>query len=272
MDYLVDKRPTLVSGTPSAAFYLARHLREQGATGPLAPFARVGGEQLFSFQREHIDSYLCARAINSYGTTETGALAGECPAGSMHVYADHVHLEIFRDDAPAQPGEFGDIVVTTLYNTTMPLIRYRVGDRGRLSPDKCDCGLPYPVLTDLQARSDDRLVLPDGSHRHSSVLVEQLRKVFDDANGDWVRQLQFRQNNSVAWEAWVEGPESLVTQSSNNAKTAAIENLITGIVQQTVGSECNVTVHFVSQLPLEHGKFRYYRAARSTRRAAQAAP
>ena len=145
----------------------------------------------------------------------------------MHVYADHVHLEIF---------------------------------------------LPYPVLTDLQARSDDRLVVPDGSHRHSSVLVEQLRKVFDDANGDWVRQLQFRQNNSVAWEAWVEGPESLVTQSSNNAKTAAIENLITGIVQQTVGSECTVTVHFVSQLPREHGKFRYFRAARSTRRAAQAAP
>ena len=38
-------------------------------------------------------------------------------------------------------------------------------------------------------------------------------------------------------------------------------DIVTGIIQQNVGSECNVTVHFVSQLPRENGKFRYFRAA-----------
>ena len=272
MDYLVDKRPMLVAGTPSAVFYLARRLQERGFTAPLAPFARVGGEQLFSFQRKHIESYLCGRAIDSYGTTETGALAGECPAGSMHVYAGHVHLEIFRDDAPAPPGEFGDIVVTTLNNLAMPLIRYKVGDRGRLSLDKCSCGLPYPVLTELQARSGDNLVMADGSLRHSSVLVEQLQAVFDDTRDDFVRQLQFGQNNPDSWEVWVEGSESIVAKRGNSADTADIENTITGILHRTVGAKCNVAIHFVSQMPREHGKFRYFLAARSTRRAAQAAP
>ena len=272
MDYLIAKRPTLVAGTPSALFYLARRLREEGVTAPLAPFARVGGEQLYSFQREHIESYLCSRAIDSYGTTETGAVAGECPVGSMHVYSDHVHLEIFRDDAPAHPGEFGDIVVTSLYNLAMPLIRYRVGDRGRLSPEGCACGLPYPVLTDLQARSKDCFVLANGSVQHSSALIEQLRELFKQRCGDNVRQLQLRQNDSFTWEAWVEGSDLAVTNSSNNANCAEIQTVVTNIIQHAAGSECEVIIHFVNELPREHGKFRYFRAARSTRSLEQAAP
>jgi phenylacetate-CoA ligase len=257
MEYLVAKRPTLVAGTPSALFYLARRLREEGVTAPLAPFARVGGEQLYSFQREYIESYLCHRAIDSYGTTETGAVAGECPAGSMHTYSDHIHLEIFKNDAPAHPGEFGDIVVTSLYNWAMPLIRYRVSDRGRLSPEGCACGLPYPVLTDLQARSNDCYVLADGSTQHNSTLVEQLGRVFDGTLGDFVRQFQLRQNDPVNWEAWVEGSNSLISNSSINENCAEIRSVFTNIIQRAAGSECKVLVHFVNQLPREHGKFRY---------------
>jgi phenylacetate-CoA ligase len=261
MDYLVAKRPTLVAGTPSALFYLARRLRQEGVTVPLAPFARVGGEQLYSFQREHIASYLCNRAIDSYGTTETGAVAGECPLGSMHVYSDHIHLEIFKNGTPAHPGEFGDIVVTSLYNEAMPLIRYKVGDRGRLSPEGCTCGLPYPVLTDLQARSNDCFVLANGNTQHSSTLVEQLRRVFDETHGSFVRQIQLRQNNPVTWEAWVEGSDSIISNSSDNESCTEVRRVVTKIIQHAAGSECKVLVHFVSRLPREHGKFRYFTAA-----------
>jgi len=272
MDYLVNKRPTLVAGTPSALFYLARRLHEEGVSAPLAPFARVGGEQLYSFQRDQIESCLCARAINSYGTTETGALAGECPAGSMHVYAEHIHMEIFRGDAPALPGEFGDVVVTSLYNLAMPLIRYRVGDKGRLSRDPCTCGLPYPVLTDLQARADDIFVMSDGSREHSSVLVERLGKIFESEHGDLVRQFQLQQKNGIDWEALVQVPESVVDQPHYGPGRAAIQDVVTRIIRQAAGPECDVAVGFVAQLPRKDGKFRYYRTARSDRSAAHAAP
>jgi phenylacetate-CoA ligase len=270
--YLENKRPMLVAGTPSALFYLTRRLREQGSTGPLAPFARVGGEQLCSFQRAEIQSILASRVIDSYGATETGALAGECPAGSMHVFADHIHLEIFCGDAPAPSGEIGDVVVTSLYNSTMPLVRYRVGDRARLSPEGCVCGLPYPVIADLQARSDDVFTLSDGSQKHSSALVGQLGKVFDGVHGNRVRQLQVRQNDRTNWEAWIEGTESNSAEKNTGADCVEIQKDITRLIREAAGSGCDVRVHFVELLPREAGKFRYFRPARSARSAAQAAP
>ena len=72
--------------------------------------------------------------FESYGSTEMGPIAHECPHGSRHIMADHVRLEIFNGDSPAAPGEFGDIVVTSLFNRAMPLVRCRIGDRRRILP------------------------------------------------------------------------------------------------------------------------------------------
>src|SRR5690606_22564126 len=154
--------------------------------------------------RSEIQDRLAERVIDSYGSTEAGALAGECPAGSLHVYAEHVHLEIVQGDTPVAPGEFGDIVATPLGNLAMPLIRYRVGDRGRLSPEPCRCGLPHPVLLDLQARLGDTIVAADGSVHHASVLVEALEPFFAAPISAGVRQLRFDPIDRLTWEVRIE--------------------------------------------------------------------
>jgi phenylacetate-CoA ligase len=120
LDYLRHNQPMLVEGSPSALFYLARRFREKGVRHPLVPFARIGGEQLYGLQRTAIESCIAETVVNSYASTETGALAYSCREGALHVCADHVHLEIFKGDTPAEIGEFGDIVATTLRNTAMP--------------------------------------------------------------------------------------------------------------------------------------------------------
>jgi phenylacetate-CoA ligase len=260
--YLVKHRPVLVTGPPSTLFSLARHLREQGFTKPLAQFARVGGEQLFQFQRNEIESFLCERVINSYGSTETGALAGECPAGSLHVYADHVHLEIFNGDSPAAPGETGEIVVTTLRNEAMPLVRYRVGDRGQLSQEACRCGLPHPVLADLQARSADMFRTTDGSLRHASELAARLDAFFADPVADGVRQVQFQQQDTLAWEVRMAVADGFLATESGQCSRSAAEERLAELVRRTVGAGCHVTVNVADDMPRGRGKFRYFRLAK----------
>ena len=259
--YLRDERPPLVSGPPSALFYLARHMRERGMARPLASFARVGGEQLFPFQRTEIERVVARRVINSYGCTEIGALAGECPAGSMHVYADHVHLEIFRDDAPVPVGEFGDIVATALHNPAMPLVRYRVGDCGRLSTKKCPCGRPHPVLLELQSRGSDVLDAKDGTTRHGAQLAESLGRVFADAGGERVRQAQFVQLDRRRWQVLVEPAGSSPAAAADDPDFAAIANHIAELLRDVLGSDAVVETRFVAAIPRENGKFRYYRLA-----------
>ena len=258
--YLIDKRPVLVTGPASIMFSLARDLRERGVTEPLAEFARVGGEQLFRFQRNEIESFLCGRVINSYGSTETGALAGECPAGSLHVYADHVHLEIFDGDSPAAHGEIGEIVVTSLRNTAMPLVRYPVGDRGRLSRDACPCGLPHPVLENLQARSGDMVCAADGSAHHASELAERLDVFFADPVADGVRQVRFRQQDTLTWEVWMDVADGFLAAKS--CARQAVERRLAGLVRETLGAACDVTVHIADEMPRGQGKFRYFSLAK----------
>jgi len=264
ISYLRDARPALVMGSPSALFYLARCMRERGCTGPLAPFARVGGEQLFPFQRVEIEQFLAARAVDSYGCTEIGALAGECPAGSMHIYADHVHIEIFAGDAPVPPGEFGDVVLTAMANPAMPLVRYRVGDQARLSPDRCSCGLPHPVLLDLRPRSDDRFAAIDGRLRHGAELVEKLDGFFADAISTGVRQVQFEQEGPRSWRVAVALAEQAHATANSNETRPEMEQFFTRLVREKFGADCDVGLQIVTSIPTERGKFRYYRTGPRT--------
>ena len=128
--YLQTARPTYVSGYVSAVAELARHAKLVAARGArsLVPFVKVFGEMLHDFEREEIERGLGARVIETYGCSETGTVGYECPAGSLHVFAEHVEVEILRDGMRVETGEAGDIVLTCTTNRVMPLIRYRVGD------------------------------------------------------------------------------------------------------------------------------------------------
>lgn len=250
--FLLDERPQLVTGPPSALFYLARRLKEHGVEAPPAKFARVGGEQLFPFQRAAIERYVGARAIDSYGCTEIGAVAGECPAGSMHIYADYLHLEVLDGDRPVAPGSFGDIVISGLHNTAMPLVRYRVGDRGRLLPKRCVCGLPQPVLADLQARASDQFEAADGSKRHVSSLLNLLTGLFASPTGDVVRDLQFCEAGRGSWRVLVE-----LAPSAGRRVPDAVREHIEGILREAYGGECSVGVELVDRIARRAGKLRY---------------
>jgi len=72
-------------------------------------------------------------------------------------------VEIVDENGPVSPGEYGEIVVTDLLNRVFPLIRYRVGDRGKLLPGPCACGLPYPLMDYVRGRTTDLIITKTGN-------------------------------------------------------------------------------------------------------------
>jgi phenylacetate-CoA ligase len=74
-----------------------------------------------------------------------------------------VVVEVLREDGtPCQPGEVGRVVVTSLHNFAMPLIRYEILDYAELGAP-CPCGRSLPVLKRILGRTRNLLTLPDGS-------------------------------------------------------------------------------------------------------------
>jgi phenylacetate-CoA ligase len=105
-------------------------------------------------------------------------VAHECPAGSMHITADRIILEIVDDLGRPQPaGSAGEIVVTHLDTSEMPFIRYRTGDVGVLAGHDCSCGRKLPVLARVDGRKSDFIVAPDGRTMHGLSLIYIIREI-----------------------------------------------------------------------------------------------
>lgn len=101
--------------------------------------------------------------FNVYAATETGGIAAECDQHKgMHLFEDLVIPEVVDNDyRPVPAGKSGDrLLVTVLSSRTLPLIRYEMTDRVRLSTRSCPCGRPFPLLETVEGRTDDILELP----------------------------------------------------------------------------------------------------------------
>jgi len=194
--------------------------------------------------------------VEFYGCTEVGPIAAQCPAGSMHIMTDNVHVEICRDEQPLRCGDFGDIVVTSLSNRAMPVVRCKIGDSGRISPDPCGCGRPYPVLADLVGRAADLFITADGRRIHGSVLGRGLRTLLADSPLGGIGQLLFQQDDTLHWKVLVE---------SGTGFDTSLATKLTELVREIFGRQCEVQIERVPVVPREaSGKFRYYRPANAT--------
>ena len=105
-----------------------------------------------------------------YSGREVGYLALQCPQHDhYHVMSEGNFLEVLGDDGrPCQPGETGRVVVTTLHNYVMPLIRYEIGDFAEVG-EPCPCGRGLPVLTRILGRQQNMLTLPTGESRWTQI-------------------------------------------------------------------------------------------------------
>lgn len=98
----------------------------------------VAGEPLSESKRAALSRRFGGKQIIvDYGSTETGSLAGECEFGNLHVWGDRIHCEVC-DENGCPTSEEGALIVTPLFRRAMPLVRYNMEDRVRLSHD-CAC-------------------------------------------------------------------------------------------------------------------------------------
>lgn len=150
-------------GYSAALHLLARSILALGIRVPLRVVV-TNAEPLFPQQRDAIGEAFRCPVHATYGMAEAVVAASECEHGAMHLWPDAGILEVLAEGEPAPPGSSGDLVCTGLLNPDMPLIRYAVGDRGRLSAaaEPCACGRTLPRLEAIEGRANDSLVARDG--------------------------------------------------------------------------------------------------------------
>jgi putative adenylate-forming enzyme len=143
-------QPNVLIGPPSLLSFLAN----SAAHGDLRiqPTRLISvAEVLEPHDREQVSAAFGAPVEQIYQCTE-GLLAVSCAAGSLHLQEDVVAIQL--EPLPGDPARVMPIV-TDLWRTTQPIIRYRLNDVLQIEPRPCTCGSDFRVLRAIEGRSDD---------------------------------------------------------------------------------------------------------------------
>ena len=152
-------RPVLLQGYASILTALARYISDRRLAMPASLRGVYStAEVLDATQRQSIADAFACPVFNQYGSREIPNIACECRHGNMHIFTDMVWLESLD----------GQLVVTSLTNRLMPMIRYAIGDSGLLKEGNCACGSPFPMMQMDMCRQNDLILGPDGRRIHPS--------------------------------------------------------------------------------------------------------
>lgn len=173
---LNDFQVTTMFTFPSLVRELAIRIQETNQSRPCS-LRKIftGGEPWSEALRKLVKNILGVEVFDIYGSSEAGLIGFECSHHTgLHVTAQHNVIEIIdpKTGMECKPGEYGEIVVTSLWRRGIPLIRYRTGDLSAWSKVTCPCGLLYPIISRVRGRIDDLVFF--GSTKIDPVSIENL--------------------------------------------------------------------------------------------------
>jgi len=162
-----DFGSTALCCTPSYALHLAECIEKSENVNIEDMKLRVGffgAEPWTDGMRKELEEKLHIKAIDIYGLTEMSGpgVGGECECqNGTHLWEDMFFPEIINPDTlePVAPGEFGELVFTSLTKEAMPILRYRTRDLTRLIYEPCKCGRTAVRMDRILGRSDDMLII-----------------------------------------------------------------------------------------------------------------
>jgi phenylacetate-CoA ligase len=164
-----DWSPQFLDLDPVHGARFALYCEQHGIKFPSLKFILCSYEFVSGVHKKILARVFGVPILNLYGSTETGHLLMENEAGEMKPSLETAFLEMVDADARG----IGDLVVTTLTNDYMPLLRYRIGDLAERHVG------PYGNHFTVHGRARDALAARDGRR----VTTAQVDECFAEING-----------------------------------------------------------------------------------------
>ena len=230
---IAEWSPQFLDVDPVQGAWFALYCERQGIKFPSLKFILCSYEFVSVMHRKILARVFGVPVFNLYGSTETGHLLMENERGEMKPSYETAFLEISEPDAAG----IGDLVVTTLSNDYMPLLRYRIGD---LAEKRV---LPYGNAFTVHGRARDALLAAEGSR----VTTWQVDECFAAVDG--IAHYELRQSESG----------DCVLRFIPDAQPPAEENLrgLTSRLGDLLKSRTEIKAEAMTTLvPAASGKFR----------------
>lgn len=165
INFIKKFKPEYIHGFPSAIFIIAKYLLNNNVNITNIKGIMTSSEKLFDRHREIIKEAFKCDIIDVCGTSDGGEHFSECSMHSgYHIgLEDSIH-EFIDENYSVVKEKTSRVVVTDLWNTSMPFIRYETGDMAIIKENSCSCGRNLPLISNVQGRVSDLVELNDGSY------------------------------------------------------------------------------------------------------------
>ena len=253
LQFLTDMQSTCLCSTASMALLLAEQIQKHDLKDKISLRRLIfGAEPHTPKMRRQIEDILGLEdSFDIPGMTEVyGPGTGlECSAHQgMHYWADKFILEVLDPETlkPVNPGEIGEMVVTTLCKEAAPLIRYRTRDLTRIIPGECPCGIPFPRHDRILGRSDDMIIFR-GVNIYPGQIADALEN-FPETSSEYQIRL-VREKGVERMHINVERKENAATAEEEDLKQA-----ISHKIRQKIFIRSEVDLVNPGELPRTFGK------------------
>lgn len=237
--------PKIVVAYVQSAYELSRFSLERSIPIESVGAIITSAGTLYPFMRELISDAFHAPVFDRYGSREVGNIATECDKHlGLHVNMETQLVEVIDEKGdPCPSGRQGEIVVTSLINYAMPLIRYRIGDMGIWADGECACGRGLALLERITGRTVDVFSTKSGSKVDGEYFTHLI--YFKD----WVEKFQFIQEKLDLIKVKIKTKDKPIDKD-----IVEMEDKIRFVM----GQSCKIEFEFVEDIPvLGSGKYRY---------------
>lgn len=240
---LDEFQPELLEADPAYLALLCRYAREQGRLLYQPRFVLLTYEFPSSLHYHQIrPAFPRTPILSSYGSTEVGHVFTQCEHGRFHQNTAFCHVD-FQPLKPSCGDSLrGRILVTTLGNPWVSLIRFDIGDLIQLESGACPCGRCAGLTAArILGRTRDLTFAEDGR----VVTVDELDRVVGKTEALLAYQMEQTGARDFVFH--------YVAAAGQSAEVAALP----AALQSLYGAGARIILRSDSVIPAEQsGKFR----------------
>lgn len=196
-----------------------------------------GGDMLSQTRKKLIEETFGCMVYSTYQSVETGKIGFQCEhRKGFHLNIDLCSVRLIdKSGQNVKPGQEGEVVISNLYNRTMVLLNYRLGDLGILATKPCSCGRGLPLLEQLKGRVSEIIHLPNGRRIDSETLMLSFK---DELNTSLLAQVSQPGPYQVLWR---------IVPSSSMDREGLARRLLEK--SRSIFGDIDVRVEFLEKIP-----------------------
>jgi len=234
LDFIKNHPSKLLLTYIQSIYQMAKYIKENNLKAPQLNAIMTTAGTLYPNQKKFLEEVFHTKVYNRYGSREVGNIA--CSKDKDELYVSKgVYLEVL-DNGKITSNGTGEILVTSLINFAMPLIRYKIGDVAQLETKD-----NQQILKKLYGRNVDMFKTQDGNFVDGEYFSDLFYFM------DWVYKYQVIQKDY---------DYILVKIATKNPIKKDLDYIENGI--KKIMGNCKVEFEIVDDIPqLGSGKFRY---------------